>query len=135
MKYTLFLSLLLPGFCFAQHTSSKGSKTAIRIHFDKMVMHNNRTEDGKNKRTKITTENAELILSETVRRTEDNTIMAYGVTITDAHRVLKANKLAYDCTTKTGKLRGHISLTTDGVEEKLGRSAWITLDQNTFKLE
>jgi hypothetical protein len=137
MKHTLFLLLLLPCFCFAQqaaHTPAD-SNTVVRIHFDKMVMHNNRTEDNKNKRTTITTEDTEFLPPETVNKTDDNTFRAYGITITDAHRVLKANRLAYDCTTRTGTLRGRITLTTDGVEKKLGRSVEIELDQNTFKIE
>ena len=133
MKHTLFLLLLLPCFCLAQQATTD-SKPVFNVHFDKMVMYNHNT-DGKNIGSKVTVKDVIYLESGTEKKTERNTFKAYGVTIADSHRVLKADRLAYDCNSKTGSLRGHITLTENGVEKKLGRRTHMELDQNTFKLE
>ena len=134
MKLTVFLLLMLPCISYAQHGlyTPTAPASGVGLHFEKMITHNNHVVDGKNKRTTMVTEHTEFLVPETVNKNEDNTFKAYGITIMDPHRILRANRMSYDCTTGKGTLHGYITLITDGVEKKMGRSARITLSPQAF---
>ncbi len=146
MKHTLFL-LLLPCASFAQNTrATTTDKPFLKVHFNimKMITHDDRED--KNECSRITIYDGDFLLTDTMpvdklpvkrhRRKPDYNCRAEQVAISyNYSQVLKGDVLEYDAVHKKGILKGHVSLSKNGVDEPVGKYAMLDLSDNRYMIE
>jgi lipopolysaccharide assembly outer membrane protein LptD (OstA) len=141
MKTTL-LMLLLPCAAFAQKTNNIDKcKPYLDIHFSKMHFRQaclTMDQEG----ASILIQNENVFVSQPVNKktknniSEDNRFTAENVTITGKQsQCLKADQLTYNETEMKGTLKGHITVSENGVDKEIGSYAVVDFSDNRCRIE
>ncbi len=148
MKSVLFLLAMLLYTSFAQQTIT-APKQCFYVHFDKIVMHDETLILTKTQSSYVTVEDGNFELEGPVQITDVDTKKYKGegattlrtfradkVAIYDGSAlVLKADVLLYDCATKKGTLKGHITISGSGSEKELGSYAIVDFTGDKYRIE
>jgi hypothetical protein len=147
MKYAFFL-ILLPAVGFGQDAAStrKGAKPYLIVHFNKMKLRTCGAAPANSDCQKISVYDGDFLLTDTLStaasvavtqegKPAPTCIIEQAAIECNNSKVLKGDRLEYDGARKKGVLKGHVRLSSNGVDEPLGRYALLDLSDNCYKIE
>lgn len=141
--------MLMPCMAFAQQkvTTTSETKPFLKVHFSTLKMNTTKLNaPQKSEISSMTVHDGDFLLTDTLpveklpvkRKSKklDCNFRAEQVAISyNYSHVLKGDVLEYDNVSKKGVLKGHVTLSRNGVDEEIGKYAMVDFSDNRYAIE